>query len=220
MKEILAIIPARSGSKGVPRKNIKDLNGKPLIAYTIEAAKHSKYIDKVIVSTEDIEIKDVAIKFGGYVPFLRPNELATDSSPSIDAILYTINKLKQEYDYFPKYICLLQCTSPLRTAKHIDEAFLKLQQTNMDAVVSVCEAEVNPYWSNIFKGDKLEYFLEKGKTITRRQELPDIYRMNGAIYIIKTDVLMETKTFEPENLTGYIMDDISSIDIDTFLDLR
>ncbi|GAA0758244.1 acylneuraminate cytidylyltransferase family protein [Clostridium sartagoforme] len=220
MKEILAIIPARSGSKGVPRKNIKDLNGKPLIAYTIEAAKHSKYIDKVIVSTEDIEIKDVAIKFGGYVPFLRPNELATDSSPSIDAILYTINKLKQEYDYFPKYICLLQCTSPLRTAKHIDEAFLKLQQTNMDAVVSVCEAEVNPYWSNIFKGDKLEYFLEKGKTITRRQELPDIYRMNGAIYIIKTDVLMETKTFEPENLTGYIMDDISSIDIDTFLDFK
>lgn len=218
MKEILAIVPARGGSKGVPRKNIKDLNGKPLIAYTIEAAKASQYIDKVMVSTEDSEIKDVSLKFGGEVPFFRPQQLATDSSPSIDAILYTINRLKEEYNYFPKYVCLLQCTSPLRNEKHIDEAFLKLKETNMDAIVSVCEAEVNPYWSNVFKGDKLDYFLEEGKNITRRQDLPDVYRINGAIYIIKTDVLIENKTFEPDNLTGYIMDNMSSVDIDTSLD--
>lgn len=216
--KILAIILARGGSKGVPRKNIKDLNGKPLIGYTIEAAKSSEYIDKVIVSTEDEEIKSIAINFGAEVPFLRPEELATDKSPSIDAILYTVNKLKKKYNYLPSYVCLLQCTSPLRKGKHIDEAFLKLKETNMDSIVSVCEAEVNPYWSNVFNGDKLDYFLEEGKIITRRQDLPKVYRMNGAIYIIKTEVLMEKKTFEPEKLTGYIMESIDSVDIDNEID--
>lgn len=215
---VLAIIPARGGSKGVPRKNIKALNGKPLIAYTIEAAKSSKYIDKIIVSTEDEEIKDISLKFGAEIPFFRPEELATDKSPSIDAILYTINRLKEEHNYLPDYVCLLQCTSPLRNGNHIDEAFLKLKETNMDAIVSVCEAEVNPYWSNVFKGNKLEYFLEAGKNLTRRQDLPEVYRMNGAIYIVKTEVLLEKHTFEPENTTGYIMGNIESIDIDNEID--
>ncbi len=218
--KILAIIPARGGSKGVLRKNIKSINGKPLIAYTIEAAKNSKYIDKIIVSTEDKEIKDISMNFGAEVPFLRPDELATDNSPSIDAIFYTLNRLHKEYEYYPNYVCLLQCTSPLRNSRHIDEAFLKLKEVGMDAIVSVCEAEVNPYWSNVFRGDKLGYFLEEGKTITRRQDLPKIYRMNGAIYIIKTETFLETKTFEPEYLTGYIMDNDSSIDIDTGLDFK
>lgn len=218
--EVLAIIPARGGSKGVPRKNIKSLNGKALIGYTIEAAKSSKYIDKTIVSTEDEQIKAVALNFGAEIPFLRPKELATDMSPSIDGILYTINRLQEEYNYIPEYVCLLQCTSPLRTGKHIDEAFLKLKETNMDAIVSVCESEVNPYWSNVFNGNKLDYFLECGKTITRRQDLPEVYRMNGAIYIVKTEVLMEMKTFEPEKLTGYIMDNMDSVDIDTKLDFK
>lgn len=220
MSKILAIIPARGGSKGVPRKNIKYLNGKPLISYTIEAANSSKYIDKIVVSTEDEEIKEISLKYGAEIPFLRPKELANDKSPSIDSILYTVKRLKEEYNYFSDYVCLLQCTSPLRNERHIDEAFLKLKETNMDAVVSVCEAEVNPYWSNVFKGDKIEYFLEEGKNITRRQDLPNVYRMNGAIYIIKTEVLIKTKTFEPKNLTGYIMDDYSSVDIDTALDFK
>ena len=220
MDKLLAIIPARGGSKGVPRKNIKSLNGKPLIAYTIEAAKHSKYIDKTIVSTEDEEIKDISLEFGAEIPFLRPEELATDNAPTIDAILYTVNRLKEEYNYVPDYVCLLQCTSPLRNSKHINEAFIKLKKTNMDAIVSICEAQINPYWSNVFKGDKLDYFLEVGKTITRRQDLPEIYRINGAIYIVKTQILIESKTFEPENLTGYIMDESSSIDIDTDLDFK
>lgn len=218
--KILAIIPARGGSKGVPRKNTKNLNGKPLIAYTIEAAKASKYIDKIIVSTEDEEIKKVSTNFGAEVPFLRPKELATDISPSIDAILYTINRLMEEYNYIPDYICLLQCTSPLRNGRHIDEAFEKLKKTNMDAIVSVCESEVNPYWSNVFKGDKLDYFLEEGKKITRRQDLPSVYSLNGAIYIVKTHVLLNERTFEPQNLTGYVMSDMESVDIDTALDFK
>lgn len=218
--KVLAIIPARGGSKGIPRKNIKLFNGKPLIQYSINAAKESKYIERIVVSTEDEEIKNVSIECGAEVPFLRPGEFSSDISPTIDAVIYTLEMLKKEEGYVPEYVCLLQCTSPLRTNKHIDEAIEKLFATNMDAIVSVCMAEVNPYWSNVFKGDKLDYFLEEGKTIIRRQDLPDVYRMNGAIYIVKTKVLMEFKTFEPQNLTGYVMDNISSVDIDNPIDFK
>jgi CMP-N,N'-diacetyllegionaminic acid synthase len=219
-KEILAIIPARGGSKGVPRKNVKSLIDMPLICYTIKAAKESKYITKTVVSTEDEEIRSVSLNFGAEVPYLRPEELASDKSPTIDSVIHMINWLKENEDYTPDYICLLQCTSPLRNGKHIDEAIDKMITTNMEGVISVCEAEVNPYWASIIRDNKLQYFIEEGKSITRRQDLPEVYRINGAIYIIETDKLLTNKTFETENVTAYIMSTNDSIDIDTDLDFK
>ncbi|GKX65523.1 cytidylyltransferase domain-containing protein [Inconstantimicrobium mannanitabidum] len=213
-KNILAIIPARGGSKGLPRKNVKELDGKPLISYTIEEAKKSKYIDRIVVSTEDEEIAKVSKQFGAQVPCLRPQELAEDYSTSVDCVLHMLKWLKYSENYTPDYVCLLQCTSPLRDSDDIDGAIEKIIEIGMDAVVSICEAEVNPYWTTILNGDKLEYFLEEGRKITRRQELPKVYRVNGAIYLIETKVFVENKTFEPENLTGFIMNNNRSIDID------
>lgn len=218
--DILSIIPARGGSKGLPRKNIKELCGKPLIAYTIEAAKESKLTNRVIVSTDDEEIACISKKYGAEIPYFRPKELSSDSSPTIDAILHMVGYLKESEGYNPDYILLLQCTSPLRNSKSIDESIKKLITSEFDALVSVCESEVNPYWSNIFDGDKLKYFIEEGKKINRRQDLPKVYRLNGAIYLIKTEALKAYRTFEPNSLTGYIMDEHSSIDIDTELDFK
>lgn len=217
-KNILAIIPARGGSKGVPRKNIKILNGKPLIAYTIEEAKKSKYIDRIIISTDDEEIANVSKKFNAEIPFLRPKEFAEDNSPTVDSIIHTLNWLKENENYQPDYICVLQCTSPLRTSDDIDGTIEKLESTDMDGAVSICEAEVNPYWTNVFDGDKLNYFIEEGKKILRRQDLPEVYRMNGAVIVVKTEIVINYNTLEPNKITGYVMDSKKSIDIDNMED--
>ncbi len=217
---ILAIIPARGGSKGVYRKNIRDLNGKPLISYTIEAAKKSKYINRLVVSTDDIEIAEISKKYGAEIPCLRPESLSGDVSPTIDCVVHMLNYLKQTEEYIPTHIMLLQCTSPLRNFKHIDEAVEKLKNSNENALISVCESEVNPYWTNVFEGEVLKPFIKYGYKITRRQDLPDVYRVNGAIYLIKTELFLEEKTFQPSSLTGYIMDSYHSIDIDTELDFK
>jgi CMP-N,N'-diacetyllegionaminic acid synthase len=219
-KEILAIIPARGGSKGVPRKNVRELNGKPLIGYTIEAAKKSNKVSRVVVTTEDIEIATVSREYKAEVPYLRPDELSQDNSPTMECVLHMLNYLEKTEGYVSDYVLLLQCTSPLRNHSHINEAIDKLLNSDYDSIVSVCEAEVNPYWANIFEGDKLKYFIEEGRKITRRQELPNVYRMNGAIYLIKTEVLKKQKTFEPEEVMGYIMDSYSSVDIDTEMDFK
>lgn len=218
--KILSIIPARGGSKGVPRKNIKDLNGKPLISYTIEAANKSKYIDRVVVSTDDLEIAEVSKKFGAEIPILRPTNLAGDLSPTVECVIHMLNYLKEEEEYVPTHIMLLQCTSPLRNHNHIDEAIEKFKDSREKALISVCESEVNPYWTNIFEGNKLKPFIKDGYSITRRQDLPEVYRVNGAIYLIEIETFLEKKTFQPESLTGYIMDSYSSVDIDTELDFR
>lgn len=220
MNKILAIIPARGGSKGVPKKNIKELNGKPLIAYSIDEAKKSKYIDRLVVSTDDLDISSISKEFGAEVPCLRPENLATDKSPTIDCITHMINFLREKENYIPDYVCLLQCTSPLRTYNDIDGTIEKALSLNVDGAISVCEAEVNPYWSNIFNGDKLEYFINEGKQITRRQDLPKVYRINGAIYCIKTDILLKYNTFETDNVTGYVMSNRNSIDIDDYIDFK
>lgn len=219
-KEILAIIPARGGSKGIPKKNIKSFNGKPLISFTIEEAKKSKYIDRIVVSTEDEEISKICQKYGAEVPYARPMELAKDDTPTIDCIIHMLKWFEENEHYVPDYVCLLQCTSPLRTSNDIDSAIDKMINLGMDGIVSICEAEVNPYWTNVFVEEKLEYFIESGKKITRRQELPKVYRVNGAIYILRTNVLLEKKTFEPDNITGHIMSPESSIDIDNSIDFK
>lgn len=217
---ILCIIPARGGSKGLPGKNLKELYGKPLIAWTIEEAKKSRYIGRIIVSTDDSEIKNVSEKFGAEV-ILRPTYLADDSSTTVDAIIHALNVLG-ESGYKPQYILLLQCTSPLRKLIHIEESIEKflINKENVDALVSVTKIEHPPWWyKKIDKNGFIKDFIEYDhKKLTRRQDFPEVYNTNGAIYLIKTDKLFESRDFEAENTIAYVMDSLISIDIDTELD--
>lgn len=221
-KKILAIIPARGGSKGVKRKNIRELNGKPLIAWTIVAAQKSNYIDRTVVVTEDLEIEHVSKNFNIEV-MNRPENLAQDDSPTIDTIIYALEELEKE-QYIPDYVMLIQCTSPLRTEKHIDEAILKILEAKetADALVSITKEEHPPYWlKSIDEKGYLKDFIEYDKKkYTRRQDFPNLYRLNGAIYIVKTEVLRDKRTFQPERTMAYIMDATASVDIDTEEDFR
>ena len=215
-KTFLAIIPARGGSQRLPRKNILDLAGKPLIAWSIEAALKSEYIDKVIVSSDDEEILQVSSSFGSDT-LKRPDELATDISTSFDAIKHTIDNTK-EYDY----IILLQPTSPLRNFSHIDEAIQTLVDKDADAVISVCEMDHSPLWSNTLpKDENMSLFIRDEVKNRRSQDLEDYYRLNGAVYICKTDLLLKEETFFiKENIYAYKMDRKSSIDIDEKIDFK
>lgn len=218
-KKILAIIPARGGSKGIPNKNIMDICGKPLIAYTIEAGKKSKYIDEIIVSTDSDVIKTVAEQYGAKVPFLRPVRLSNDSAKSIDVVIHVIEFYKNKNITFD-YIILLQPTSPLRTFKHVDEAIEKLLKGNGTSLVSVCEADENPILMRSIKDEKLREVISFEGTNLRRQDLPTFYIFNGALYINSNDMLVHKKKFVDENTMPYIMDKESSADIDTMLDAR
>lgn len=215
-KTYLAIIPARGGSKRLPRKNVLNLNGKPLIAYSIEAGLNSKYIDKVIVTSDDDEILTISKKYAAYT-ILRPNELASDTSTTFDAIKHTIDNC-EKYDY----IVLLQATSPLRDENHIDEAIELLESKNADAVVSVCEMDHSPLWSNTLDETlSMVGFLKDEVLNKRSQDLEKYYRLNGAIYICKTKKLLEEKSFFlKDNIFAYKMDRESSIDIDEEIDFQ
>lgn len=215
-KTFLAIIPARGGSKRLPRKNILDLCGKPLISWSIEAALKSKYISKVVVSSDDEEILNISSNFGADI-IKRPYELANDTATTFDAIKHAINNL-EKYDY----IILLQPTSPLRNEKHIDEAIELLEEKQADAIVSVCEMEHSPLWSNILPEDgNMRGFLREEILNKRSQDLEKYYRLNGAIYICKIDKLLENKSFFlKDNIFAHIMDRKSSIDIDEEIDFE
>lgn len=212
--KILAIIPARGGSKGVPRKNIKLLAGKPLIAWTIEEAKKSKYIDRLVLSSEDEEIIAVAKSYGCEVPFVRPMELAQDDTPGIDPVLHALDQLPG-YDI----VVLLQPTSPLRTVQDIDEGLDFFEKHQANSCVSVSEVSKSPYW--MYKLDDhsvLQRLLEKDQMITRRQDLPKIYVPNGALYITKVDYLVKYKLFYARDTLGYLMSRKRSLDIDDEID--
>lgn len=216
-KKILAIIPARGGSKGVPRKNIKMLAGKPLIAWTIEEAKKSKYIDMCIVSTEDQKIKSVAEKWGGNVPFMRPIELAQDDTPGIEPVLHAI-KMLSGYDF----VVLLQATSPLRTVEDIDGAIAYCLDKSYESCVSVTEVEHSPYW--MYQMDKQKHLqpilkIEKEKSY-QRQKLPKVYQLNGAVYVASVDCVQRERSFIGAETLGYVMPQERSYDIDTMMDFQ
>ena len=184
LKKILAIIPARAGSKGIKDKNIIDLNGKPLIAYSIEAGLKSKYIDKVVVTTDGEEIAREAIKYGAEVPFLRPEYLSSDNAKTIDAVIHCIEemeKLGEKYDY----VVLLQPTQPLRQSWHIDEAIELILEKNEEALVSVSKVKDHPILMRTIDSNGYAINLLEGSSTKRRQEFPDFYKVNGAIYINK-----------------------------------
>ncbi len=210
----LAIIPARGGSKRLPRKNVLELNGKPLIAWSINAGLKCKYIDMVVVSSEDKEILKISKEYGAEI-IVRPIELASDTATTFDTIKHVIDNFKK-YDY----IVLLQPTSPLRNERDIEEAIEFMKKNNANAVVSVCEMDHSPLWSNTLPKDfNMNNFLSEEVLNKRSQDLEKYYRLNGGIYICKTEILTKEKTFMiKEKIFAYIMDGNKSIDIDNKID--
>ena len=222
MKKVLAIIPARGGSKGILGKNIVEVGGKPLIAWTIEAALQSSVFDRVMVSTDDSEIAETAKKYGAEIPWFRPSELAQDDSAVIDCLIYEVDRFKVEQDYVPDLIMLLQATSPLRTSEDIINAVQMHSEKSASSVVSVCEAPGHPYLTKKIDADgRLSDFIpipipEKNKN---RQNFPPVYLLNGAIYLFERDVLLNKHTLYGDPAFAYIMSAHQSHDIDTHWDL-
>lgn len=209
----LGLIPARGGSKGVPGKNIRLVGGKPLIAWTIEAAKTSRCLDRVMLSSDDEAIMTVARDYGCDVPFKREVRLAADDTPSMEVVLDALARCPG-YDW----VVLLQPTSPLRTAVDVDAAMAHCVASNAPACVSVCEAEQSPYWMyTLGDGTHLRPVLPS-TGISRRQDLPPVYVLNGAIYVARTEWLIQEREFITAETVAYKMPDERSIDIDTELD--
>jgi len=222
MKKVLAFIPARGGSKGILGKNIVEVGGKPLIAWTIEAALKSAVCDRVIVSTDDSEIAAVAKKYGAEIPWLRPSKLAQDDSAIIDCMIYELDRLKSDQDYVPDFIMLLQATSPLRTFKDIKNAVHLQSEKSASSVLSVCEAPTHPYlMKKVDQESNLSSFMTVPMLETKlyRQNLPTVYVLNGAIYLLEVDMLLKERSLYGDRATAYIMPVHQSHDIDTHLDL-
>jgi CMP-N,N'-diacetyllegionaminic acid synthase len=220
MTKIIGLIPARGGSKGIPGKNIKELAGKPLIAWTIEAALDSKILARILVSTDDEKIANVAREWGAEVSFMRPEYLSVDNSTSISVVHHAIQYLFEEGIHGSDYLLLLQPTSPLRIGKDIISAIDIAKLKDAAAVVSVTDSPIHPYLTKkITKEGVLENFIIGNFDNMRRQDMPAAYALNGAIYLNKISSLHERETFIPENETHpYIMPADRSIDIDTVWD--
>ena len=219
MKSI-AVIPARSGSKGLKDKNIKLLNGKPLIWYSIQAAISSGCFDEVMVSTDSEKYAKIARECGASVPFLRSDEMSTDKASSwgtVQEVLDNYKDLGKEFDT----VMLLQPTSPLRTSEDIKNAFAILEEKNADSVVGVCEMDHSPLWSNVLPENRcLDGFIRpEVKESSGRQSLPTYYRINGAIYLTKVTEALGTNLYSDSGY-AYIMEQTKSIDIDTELDFK
>jgi CMP-N-acetylneuraminic acid synthetase len=219
---ILGIIPARGGSKGILKKNIYPLCGKPLIAWTIEAAHGSRRISRTILSSDSAEIIEIAGKYGVEVPFVRPKGLAMDDTPALPVIQHAVNWLKENEGYLPDYIVLLQPTSPLRTLRHIDEALEKLIHSDADSIVSVVKVphQYNPYSVMEMKDGFLKPFLEYDERKNIRQLKPTFYARNGAaIYAFTYECLIKKNSIYGDKIMAYEMDKEASIDIDEQSDL-
>ncbi|WP_088228619.1 acylneuraminate cytidylyltransferase family protein [Desulfosporosinus sp. FKB] len=215
---VIAIIPARSGSKGLPDKNIRILNGKPLIAYSIVAAQETGIFDEIFLSTDSQKYADIAIQNGANVPFLRSNGLATDTASTWDCVKEALDQyhtIGKEFDIF----VILQPTSPLRTSQDILAAINTMMLKNADAVVSVCEADHSPLWYNTLpKSKSLNGFLRNEILTKTRQDLPTYYRINGALYIVKVKHFSKSQNIYDCKSYAYIMPRENSVDIDTLFD--
>ena len=209
----IALIPARGGSKGIPRKNIKIFNSKPLIYWTIQAALESKYIDRVIVSTEDEEIAEIAKRYTAEVPFLRPKELAEDDSLGIDPVIHALEMLPNVED-----ILLMQPTSPLRKTHHIDEIFQLREKLKSDSAVSISLSRKHPnLFFKINSENIISPFSKDFKSLPR-QKYSDLYTVNGSLYLSSKKSILLNNSFFTSKTVGYIMPEKYSIDIDTQLD--
>lgn len=221
-RTFLGVIPARGGSLRLPKKNVLDFVGKPLIGWTIEAALKSRYINQVVVSTENVEIAEISITCGANVPFMRPKELSADSVHPAEvvkhAVNYYINEQKKEFEY----VLMLQPTSPLRDEHDIDRAIEFLYSKQADAVISVCEVAHSPLWYNTLPENlSMKNFLRDDLKSKMSQDLPTYYRLNGAIYICKVQKLLEEGSFFlKDNIFAFVMDTTKSVDIDSVIDFK
>ena len=220
---MLAIIPARGGSKGLPGKNIRPLNGKPLIAYAVEAALKSEAIDRVIVTTDDEEIAEVAKAAGAEIPFMRPAELASDTASAVDVYIHAMDFMAElEGKRRDKFMVLLP-TAPLRTSAHIDAAAALFEKEQGQTLISVSEAEVPPSWymgMNEVGRIHNAGFAVKGNVVANRQVNDTFYVPNGAIFILDYDLLKEKRTYYSDNTVGFVMDRRDSVDIDYLEDFE
>lgn len=219
---ILGIIPARAGSKRVPQKNIKLLLGKPLIFYTIRSALKSHMLDKVIISTDDLKIAEIAKKYGVDVPFIRPKYLAQDKTLMEPVIQHAVKRIEKLEGCRVEIVVLLQPTCPLRTTKDIDRGIRKILKTKADSVISVCKLEYLSYPNLVkkIKDDRIYPYIKSKREITRHQALPYLYRLNGALYVVRRDTLMNKGTFFGTDTRAIVMEPAKSVDIDTMLDFK
>jgi CMP-N-acetylneuraminic acid synthetase len=217
---ILGVIPARGGSKSVPRKNIALLQGKPVIAYTIEAAQQSQLLTHFLVSSEDAEIIAIAKEYGAPVPFIRSAELATDNAPTLPVVQHAVREMETQNNITYDFVVLLQPTTPLRLAEDIDLAIKKLISTEADSVISVCDVGAyHPARMRQIVNDQLvELPIREPKEMLRRQDLPPVYIRNGAIYAVKRDVVMYQNSMVGKVSRPYIMPEERSVNIDSKLD--
>jgi CMP-N,N'-diacetyllegionaminic acid synthase len=216
----LAIITARGGSKGIPGKNLKLVADKPLIAWTIEAALATNLLDRVIVSTDSPDIADAARRYGADVPFIRPADLAQDDTPGIAPVVHAAHWLYDSDGYRPDLIMLLQPTSPLRIPEDIDRAIKLIREKRADAIVSVTRVEAHPYWMKQIDGyGRMRDFIKLDYPMDRRQDLPEVYALNGAIYLARYEVLLEQNTFYTDKTLAMVMPVERSLDVDNPWDL-
>lgn len=216
----IAVIPARGGSKRLPGKNLMLIAGKPLIAWTIEAALKSGVFRRVVVSTDNWEIAVAAAQYGAEVPFMRPEELAQDSTPSIEVLIHAVNELAVVNHPEITHLACLQPTSPLRSSENIVQAVHLLEEKQADAVISVCKTEHSPLWSNILPESlSLDGFIPEKIQKTPSQMLPSYYRLNGALYLCNISRMIEERTlFLKSGVYAYVMNRKDSIDIDDQVD--
>ena len=216
--KILAIIPARGGSKGIRRKNLQKLSGKPLIAHTIIAAKKTKSINKIIVSTDDKEIGKISKNNGAEVPFLRPKQISKDTSSIIEVIKHALKFLQENQSYVPDIIILLQPTSPLRTSQLITKTINTLKKSKATSVITVSKITKHPYASYWLKNDFLKPFEKNSTKYSRRQEFPDLFFPTGAVYTFWYDTLKKFNSFYGPKIKPIVVHD-EDIDIDNLRDL-
>jgi CMP-N,N'-diacetyllegionaminic acid synthase len=216
---LVALIPARGGSKGLLRKNLRTFRGTPLVAHAVATARQVGALHRIVVSTDDHEIADVARRAGGDVPFLRPADLATDETPTLPVVQHAVRWL-EAHETSVDAVVLLQATSPLRTAQHVEAAIRKFVETGADSVTTVCAVDDNPYWMQRLDGDRLCPLMPEGRRYGRRQDLPPVYRLTGAVYVTRRDVVMEEGRLLGDDTRAIVVGRRQSIDIDDDFDLR
>ncbi|MCR4256733.1 MAG: acylneuraminate cytidylyltransferase family protein [Candidatus Uhrbacteria bacterium] len=211
--KLLALIPARGGSKGIPKKNIRPFAGKPLIAHSIEAGKGSKYVDRVVITTDDAEIAEIAKSFGAEVPVLRPAEISGDKSPVMEAVIHMLDYLRDKEGYEPTHLLLLQTTSPLRRSSDIDAAVELFQNRGAESLVSMCRTENGLFTKD--ENDVVETVYDGYKSATNRQMLPKCYKLDGCmLYLIDVNVLREKRSFLGGKLIGFEIPRWRAVDLD------
>jgi CMP-N-acetylneuraminic acid synthetase len=216
LNNVLALVTARGGSKGIPGKNIKPLQGKPLLAWSVETAKQSASIARVVISTDDPEIAEVGRQWGAEAPFVRPQEFAADASSHIDVLVHAIEWFASNEGYRPEYVLTLQPTSPLRTAADIDAACAIAEANDADAVIGVEETHHHPYLVRKVGADgRLDQFISTDIEYLRRQDIPAAFMINGAIFLNRRESLLRDGTFEPASAYPYVMPPDRSLQIDT-----